>query len=614
MARSEQQIAAARIIDRRLRKILTKLSVRGHCFSAIGGGIKPRNPIGVGLFYGAVPGDSNKFYRISINGQEITLSSKTLAQAKQALALIQDIADEQANLVNPPPPDDFNRLASILRGFKEAKLPLLRNCPGYLSHSDVPARWHWYTTMDSEAAIELEQRFSVAVIDSLDPVFGSLGRDPQLVVRLRDTFSNPDASPPLPADLLGAMRDICSVLPCLDLNEKFLAAIQDDRTLELVKATLGMECQGLEGPFKPDPDEMFDPGVWARKIGDIEKMNMAAQGNFFDALVVEPQGEYQPDIPEIAGPIRFAFKLHRVRSMFTKNKVKFQNWNRVSQGISREFQERFESLYTFRCSLKNGSKIVTKKVSGLYGCLVAVQLAEKEKITEKDVLSAKEKAEKTVQGIVRASYNAVFDVFCDKFRQTMEEYNDGDPSEGQTAGRIVPKAPPRDEWESREFAAQLAKLLEQFNLTLSKWLQDNDPGWAGPNKERALAVNVGNQKKLAVIVGDKCRISRINLAYTNRPDITTVHFTGLTKKTMTQNMLDKFYDTDCTRKPQWSEYIDDIVYRREEILQTVHKTFEAYMDNLQRAAVAEAEHFSQILQTDFSEDLFEDYCTAGPNA
>jgi len=56
------------------------------------------------------------------------------------------------------------------------------------------------------------------------------------------------------------------------------------------------------------------------------------------------------------------------------------------------------------------------------------------------------------------------------------------------------------------------------------------------------------------------------------------------------------------------------VYRRKEILQTVHKTFEAYMDNLQRAAVAEAEHFSQILQTDFGEDLFEDYCTAGPNA
>lgn len=566
--------------------------------------------MGIRLFYGTSDGDPNRLYRISIDDQEIASNSKTLARAKTALEFIRSLAAAQPDLVTGPFRDDFSRLASIVIEFDKAKLPLLRSCPGYLSHNDISSPWRWYTTMDGETQIIFEQRFSVARVDTLDRQLSLLSENPELLEKLRDTFTDPDHSPPLDAEMLGAMRDIHSVMMCLNMNERFLAAIGDDKAAKLVRTALEPKRQELEGHFRPDPDEISDPGTWVRKVGDIKKVSTIVQLNLFDTIVVEPRGEYQSGIPEIMGPVQFAFKLHRLRSMFTTNKMKLQNWNKVSRLISREFQERFESLYTFQCTLQNGAKIVTNRVSELYVAIVAAQMAGKEKITEKDVLSATETARKTIQGIVQQSYNAVFDVFREKFRQIMKEYTvDEALSESPDPGQLIPKAPPREQWETGDFAARFAKLFEQFNLELSKWLRDNDPEWKGPNKERTVMMKVGNQKKLVVTIGDKCRVS---LAYTDCPDMTTVHFTGSTRKTVTQNVLDKFYDTDCTRRQQWSEYVDDLVYRREEILEKIQKACHDHIDGLQRAAARDAEDFSQILQTDFSEELFEDYCTAGP--
>ena len=438
--RSKEQLLAAAIIDKRLRRALGKLLIKGH---RIGGArsvltIAPGTPeqpeYTVSLLDDRV--------KLFIEGQDVSNSSRTFARARQAITDIEKRVDEAPCLIPgfpagaTPGAPALERLAGAIDASIALGLPFIIKAPGHLfpEHEDdvFSGTDAWSTTISSNKPLgDPGERFTVDVLFDKPPVSSFM-----------DTYTDPNLNIMTVEDLRRTPA-LNRMLSSVAVNEKFVAMFKGTEGLKAASAlrfVFSVTGQEQFSSFISSTlDDLFSPGKWKDDFGDISRLTVEQQERllspsiFFSSTRL-PAGTVEADINLAvdlghSGDSTASLWIDQSQWLLSGSdkkkgmfKSKMKDWSKPAGAVRDIFEEQMpvfrrsgQKTWSLFFKLPDGTDVEESSLFSLYSTILLAELLYLPSgvVSSNDVAQAQRMAMDATKGLVERLFEIRTGLFMD---------------------------------------------------------------------------------------------------------------------------------------------------------------------------------------------------------
>ena len=472
--RSKEQTLAATIVDKRLRRALGKLLIKGHCIGSRGSvlTIAPEAS-GQPEYVVSLSDDTAK---LLIEGQDVSNSSKTFTRARQAITEIEKRVDEAPCLIPGFPADAtpgvpaLERLRRAINASIKLGLPFIVKAPGHLFpkyEGDNVSSGPWATTVSSgESLRDPGERFSMALLPEETPI-GSF----------MDAYADPNMNIMTVPDLRRT-PSLNRMLSSVTVNERFVgmfSGTDGSKAASVLRSMFSSTGQEWFSSFiAPLFDDLFSPEKWKENFGDISHLTMEQQERLLSPPILFPSvsSTQQPvvvndvtvDLGHWGNPTaslwidqaRWFLDGPRRNNNVFKNKM--NNWSKPAGLIRNIFEEHMPGSrrsWGLSFTLPDRVRVEESSLFSLYGTILLARLFSlpSGKVSSADVVQAQRVAIDVVKEVVSRAFEIHTGLFTGS-----------EVAKGMLAGKKIPHAGNVPESEIEETVTPLTDEVWTKNM------------------------------------------------------------------------------------------------------------------------------------------------------